>query len=404
MAINKTVNQSTKSHGAMKNVLEYVLRDTKTKDFLVTVTGPYEEDTIRYDMVYQSFLKEKRMWGKDSGRMYAHNIISFHKDETITPDEAFDFGKEFAEQWFEGFQTVVVVHQDKEHIHIHLVTNTVSFQDGHKLHTTKHDMERMKKLTNAMCRKRGLGIAEKGKHFDGRVMESGEVIAWSKDKYRLLANEYKSSYLADCAIAVMNVMEDCTSREQFIRKMQEQGWNTIWEDNKKHITFINGEGKRVRGSNLAKTFRMDVSKEGMEREFERQKERNILCRETDGELAEYQHRLEDTATGKILSQFAVASSIATGNRADTNRRLGELESAEETARKERKRSESRKENSAAGRTDREAERKRFAMAEIARKREAEQQAIENIESERKRTGGTTEKIRTREIDSRGRVR
>ena len=55
---------------------------------------------INYDLVYQTFLEEKKLWNKDSGRMYAHNIISWHKDEQITPEQAFEFGKEFAEKWF----------------------------------------------------------------------------------------------------------------------------------------------------------------------------------------------------------------------------------------------------------------------------------------------------------------
>ena len=94
------------------------------------------------------FLEEKKMWNKDSGRMYAHNIISWHKDEQITLEQAFEFGKEFAEKWFSGFQTLVAVHKDKEHIHCHLVTNSVSYEDGRKLHNTRNDLERMKQLTN----------------------------------------------------------------------------------------------------------------------------------------------------------------------------------------------------------------------------------------------------------------
>ena len=80
--------------------------------------------------------------------MYAHNIISWHKDEQITPEQALEFGKEFAENWFSGFQTLVAVHKDKDHIHCHLVTNSVSYEDGRKLHNTKKDLERMKQLTN----------------------------------------------------------------------------------------------------------------------------------------------------------------------------------------------------------------------------------------------------------------
>ena len=85
----------------------------------------------------EPFLEEKKMWDKDSGRMYAHNIISWHKDEQITPEQTLEFGKEFAENWFSGFQTLVPVHKDKDHIHCHLVTNSVSYEDGKKLHTPK---------------------------------------------------------------------------------------------------------------------------------------------------------------------------------------------------------------------------------------------------------------------------
>lgn len=169
MAINKTINKRTNSHGAMRNCIEYVLRQDKTSELLTYVTGPYCHDEINYDLVYRTFLEEKKMWDKDSGRMYAHNIISWHKDEQITPEQALEFGKEFAENWFSGFQTLVAVHKDKDHIHCHLVTNSVSYEDGRKLHNTRKDLERMKQLTNQMCRERGLTVAEKGKHFDGTV-------------------------------------------------------------------------------------------------------------------------------------------------------------------------------------------------------------------------------------------
>ena len=162
MAINKTINKRTNTHGAMRNCIEYVLRQDKTSELLTYVTGPYCHDEINYDLVYRTFLEEKKMWDKDSGRMYAHNIISWHKDEQITPEQALEFGKEFAENWFSGFQTLMAVHKDKDHIHCHLVTNSVSYEDGRKLHNTKKDLERMKQLTNQMCRERGLTVVEKG--------------------------------------------------------------------------------------------------------------------------------------------------------------------------------------------------------------------------------------------------
>ena len=301
MAINKTINKRTNTHGAMRNCIEYVLRQDKTSEQLTYVTGPYCHDEINYDLVYRAFLEEKKVWDKDSGRMYAHNIISWHKDEQITLEQAFEFGKEFAEKWFQGFQTLVAVHKDKDHIHCHLVTNSVSYEDGRKLHNTKKDLERMKQLTNQMCRERGLTVVEKGKHFDGSQIEKGEVIVWSKDKYNLFRQQVKDSFVADCAMAVLKALENCISKEKFIEKMKQFGWNVNWTEKRKHITFQNQEGKKVRDSNLFKTFHLDISKEGLENEFNgnRKKARDSANRDSrsDEELAGYYRQVEAACEG-----------------------------------------------------------------------------------------------------------
>ena len=301
MAVNKTINKRTNTHGAMRNCIEYVLRQDKTSELITYVTGPYCHNEINYDLVYRTFLEEKKMWNKDTGRMYAHNIISWHKDEQITPEQAFEFGKEFAENWFSGFQTLVAVHKDKDHIHCHLVTNSVSYEDGRKLHNTRKDLERMKQLTNQMCRERGLTVAEKGKHFDGSQIEKGEVIVWSKDKYNLFRQQVKDSFVADCAMAVLKALENCISKEKFIEKMKQFGWNVNWTEKRKHITFQNQDGKKVRDSNLSKTFHLDISKEGLENEFDRnrKKARDSANRDSrsDEELAGYYRQVEAACEG-----------------------------------------------------------------------------------------------------------
>ena len=301
MAINKTINKRTNTHGAMRNCIEYVLRQDKISELLTYVTGPYCHDEINYDLVYRTFLEEKKMWDKDTGRMYAHNIISWHKDEQITPEQAFEFGKQFAETWFSGFQTLVAVHKDKDHIHCHLVTNSVSYEDGRKLHNTKKDLERMKQFTNQMCRERGLTVAEKGKHFDGSQIEKGEVIAWSKDKYNLFRQQVKDSFVADCAMAVLKALENCISKEKFIEKMKQFGWKVNWTEKRKHITFQNQVGKKIRDSNLSKTFHLDISKEDLENEFDRNYERvRAEAERTNGadeELAGYYRQVEAACEG-----------------------------------------------------------------------------------------------------------
>ena len=390
MAVNKTINKRTNTHGAMRNCIEYVLRQDKTSELLTYVTGPYCHDEINYDLVYRTFLEEKKMWDKDSGRMYAHNIISWHKDEQITPEQAFEFGKEFAENWFSGFQTLVAVHKDKDHIHCHLVTNSVSYEDGRKLHNTKKDLERMKQLTNQMCRERGLTVVEKGKHFDGSQIEKGEVIAWSKDKYNLFRQQVKDSFVADCAMAVLKALENCISKEKFIEKMKQFGWNVNWTEKRKHITFQNQDGKKVRDSNLSKTFHLDISKEGLENEFDRnrQKARDSANRDSrsDEELAGYYRQVEAACEGAggVTGASDGRERRVTGEKSedervypeisgkDTQAENGKTEAILRESRNARRNSEIKRRNSSFdNRTVRNAEAESIASAEQRRSEEQE---------------------------------
>ena len=410
MAINKTINKRTNTHGAMRNCIEYVLRQDKTSELLTYVTGPYRHDEIDYDLVYRTFLEEKKMWNKDTGRMYAHNIISWHKDEQITPEQALEFGKEFAEKWFSGFQTLVAVHKDKDHIHCHLVTNSVSYEDGRKLHNTKKDLERMKQLTNQMCRERGMTVAEKGRHFDGSQIEKGEVIAWSKDKYNLFSQQVKDSFVADCAMAVLKALENCISKEKFIEKMKQFGWNVNWTEKRKHITFQNQEGKKVRDSNLLKTFHLDISKEDLENEFngnyERVRARAERTNGADEELAGYYRQVEAACegTGDITGVGNEREGRVTGEKSedervypeisgkDTQAENGKTEAILRESRNARRNSEIKRRNSSFdNRTIRNAEAESIASAEQRRseeqKRLAEQERARAARRRNKRRSG-----------------
>lgn len=319
----------------MRNCIEYVLREDKTNRRLVYVTGPFSADEITYDTVYQSFLEEKKLWGKDSGRMYAHNIISWHKEENLTLQQTFAFGKEFVEKWFEGFQTLIGVHKDRNHVHLHLVTNTVSYEDGHKLHNSKKDLERMKEMTNKMCVEHGLTVALKGKDFHGNDLEEGHVRAWSKDKYHLLLNDQKKSHIAECALAVMETREQSCNKEEFVKGMAIRGWRTTWTDSRKNITFENEEGKKVRDSNISKTFQMDVSKEGLLNEFERQAEiRERAARRKRANSGEFQF---DEAIRTAESEFEeyyreVKAVIAGSTTGTSNNDSGEGRFAQDSGR------------------------------------------------------------------------
>ena len=267
MAINKVINHPAKNHSAMRALIRYVLQDRKVKEGYVTLQGPFNQDSITVGNVYQAFLDEKQLWGKDSGRMCAHHVISFHANDFVTPGECLEIGQTFCQQFFPDFQNLIAVHQDKDHLHIHIVTNTVSFVDGRKLHQTKAELQAQKDFTNQLCESRGLHVAEKGKHFDGSEIEPGEIRAWNEKKYQALINEERESYMIDCAEAIVETVPECSDSKEFVVKMELRGWIVSWNEKKGHIVFRNHAGRTIRDTNLAGTFTFNIGLEEVINEF-----------------------------------------------------------------------------------------------------------------------------------------
>lgn len=268
MAILKIISHG-KTNAGKRRVLQYVLDPKKTNPELCAVSGDFQAEEITPQTVYKSYALTRALFNKVSlgGRTYTHGTIAFAPGE-ISPEEAAEFTKEFVGKVYPHNQVLTTVHTDADHIHAHFIIELVSFCDGRMLHTSKHDLDRAKKVCNDMCRARGLSVAQKGRHANGMAFDEGEVNTWSKNKYHQMAENPAQSYLVNLAAAVRDCAAVAQSQEEFCDLMEhEYGWSVTWKDAKKNITFTNSEGKRVRDSNLSKSFNIKISKEDLQYEF-----------------------------------------------------------------------------------------------------------------------------------------
>ena len=268
MAVIKAVS----SKAGIGHAIDYVTKKEKTEEKLVS--GLHcEPETVKEEMQ-----ATKELWGKTDGRTYKHYVQSYHEDEEITPEQAHKNAVELAEHTkaWKGHEVLIATHIDKGHIHTHFIVNSVNYEDGHKLQWSKHDLKDLKERCNEQSREQGLHVPEKGKTFAGEVRE--ETVAWSKDTYQLLKQAEQGkvrSYVQDIALAVLDCKETATSRENFIRMMNERGYGVDWQDSHKYITFTDlkrqeqGEKQcKIRNNKLEKYYNMDFGKESLEHEFE----------------------------------------------------------------------------------------------------------------------------------------
>ena len=148
---------------------------------------------------------------------------------------------------------LVATHKDKKHIHTHFIVNSVNFEDGHKLQWSSADLQELKERCNAQSREQGLHVSEKGKTFEGAERE--ETVAWKKETYQLLKQAEQGkvkSYVQDIALAVLDCKETATSRESFIRLMNERGYGVDWQDSHKYITYTDLDKEAGRKKGLTK--------------------------------------------------------------------------------------------------------------------------------------------------------
>ena len=261
-----------KTPAGMRRLLSYVLDPKKTQPELCAVSGDFRDDDLTPSSVYRNYARVREQYNKarEGARLCTHGTVSFAPGET-TAEKATEFASDFADRIFPKHQVLTATHTDTgDRIHFHFVINGVSYLDGSALHTSKHDLEQVKQICNEMCRERGLSVAQKGRHADGTAFAEGKVTAWDKNKWHQMKEDPKQSYLVDLALAVQDCMAATESREEFCDAMEhEYGWTVTWKDSKKNVVFTNADGKKVRDSNLSKTFNLNISKEALQYEFAR---------------------------------------------------------------------------------------------------------------------------------------
>lgn len=111
----------------------------------------------------QDMRDTKRRWGKTGGVLGYHLIHAYAPGE-VTPEQAHAIGVEFAQRLLgDRYEAVVSTHLDREHVHCHIIFNSVSFVDGAKYKNTFHDyFGDIRGISNETSAAHGLSVIDPG--------------------------------------------------------------------------------------------------------------------------------------------------------------------------------------------------------------------------------------------------
>ena len=252
MATFTAIKNRGGSSGALGGVLHYVQQEEKTTwEDRRLVSGW----NCTAQSVYDEMQLTKEQFDKTDGRQYYHFVQSFDKQDDLSPQEVHAMGLELAQREFPNFEVLVATHVDTGHFHNHLVVNSVSFQDGKKLHQSAADLQAHRMANDKICASHGLEILPPPQK---QVKQK-----------RMSTREYRSAAKGESwKFRLMNTIDQCmryaSSKEEFISLMESEGYQVRWTDSRKNITYTTPMGMKCRDDRLHDE---KYTKEVMEHEF-----------------------------------------------------------------------------------------------------------------------------------------
>lgn len=151
MAIFKTANGTGK------------YRDLRSRSDLISyITNPQKAPNhVFYAMVDPSdpvghMNRIATQFGKTDGVQARHFVFSFLPTEVNSPSVASCIAQDIALYFGQEYQTVAAVHEDKAHLHIHVITNSISYVDGHRYYGKKREHYQTMKQVRHILRRYGI--------------------------------------------------------------------------------------------------------------------------------------------------------------------------------------------------------------------------------------------------------
>ncbi len=163
--LKKTVNyitDSEKTNSNLSHMIDYALNSEKTSSEQFLYESVINLPDVKTAYAHMQATKERF---EKTGGVLGYHIIQSFKPGEITADRCHELGRKLAGEMFgAGYEIVIGTHLNKEHLHNHIVVNSVSFASGKKLRFNKQSYRELQEISDQLCRKYGLSVIESKAH------------------------------------------------------------------------------------------------------------------------------------------------------------------------------------------------------------------------------------------------
>ena len=238
----------------LANAISYITDEEKTQNGVLVGSHNCNADTALQEM-----LATKRKFGKIDKRQGYHFIISFKKQE-VRPETAMEITQKFMERYFgDDFQCLYATHDNTEHVHSHILFNSVSWRTGKKYRYEKGDWAReIQPIVNELCKEYGLSIQDIAVGTEEKTLKK-----WDKTKQGIFKWNHQISLDVEDSISFAN------SYDNFLKLMELKGYE-IKQKNGETFLKPMGEKRFIRLTDISAYYTKEAIGNQIEKGIQRE--------------------------------------------------------------------------------------------------------------------------------------
>ena len=159
------VSKGKSAGQCIKERLDYIMNPDKTNGGELISTFACEQQTAANE--FMLFRSEYLM---KTGRDIPNEVIGYHirqafKPGEITEEAANKIGKELASKLSgDGYAYVVATHNDRQHIHNHIIMCSFPADGTYKYRDLKNSAKDLARMSDELCRKNGLSVVQESQN------------------------------------------------------------------------------------------------------------------------------------------------------------------------------------------------------------------------------------------------
>ena len=209
----------------LKKAIDYICNGDKTDDEIYITTHLCSRENA-----HKEFELTKKQFNSRT-KMLAHHLVQSFVPEEVSFEEAHQVGIELCEKILGGkYEYVLATHIDKDHIHNHIIFNSIDVDEGKIYHSYYGSYMNIRNQSDRLCKEHNLSVIGQETQKETNEIRRRKFVNW----YDWNEDKKGSSYKSRLQFDIDRTIKQSINWQDFLAKMENCGYEI---KQGKHIAF-----------------------------------------------------------------------------------------------------------------------------------------------------------------------